>query len=164
VLVTPPAGYLVDVPSDAGPLIDERRGEPAFDAALEAWDAGPGTEEDDGFNEWQARVAPLSYATWGAVEQEHARLGWVTYAGNRAFFSVEPPEDLPARLAAVTAPVLVVAGARDIGTGVTPVLAVAQLFPAGESALIEGSGHMPWVEQPVAFRRAVDRFLAGLPH
>ncbi|HUG84403.1 MAG TPA: alpha/beta hydrolase [Euzebya sp.] len=63
------------------------------------------------------------------------------------------------RLGVVTAPVLVVAGAQDTVTGLAPVLAVADLFPAGQAVVIDGCGHHPWVEQPAAFRRAVDPFL-----
>lgn len=161
VLVTPPATYLVDVPSDAAEPIDKRRGEPAFDAALAAWETGPESTDDVAFNAWLARVAPLGYATWGATEQDHAAVGWTSYAANRAYFSVDPPDDLAVRLADVTAPVLVVAGAADCSTGVAPVLALAQAFPAGEAVLIDASGHHPWVEQPVAFRQAVDHFLGA---
>lgn len=62
VLVTPPTGYLVDVPSDSEELIDKRRGKPVFDAALAALAAGPDTDDDAGFNAWQLQVAPLGYA------------------------------------------------------------------------------------------------------
>jgi pimeloyl-ACP methyl ester carboxylesterase len=39
---------------------------------------------------------------------------------------------------------------------------VAELFPHGRAAVIERCGHMPWVEQPAAFRQALDPFLANL--
>jgi pimeloyl-ACP methyl ester carboxylesterase len=164
VLVTPPAGYLVNVPSDADELIDKRRGEPAFDAALAAWAAGPDAGDDVAFNAWQPRVAPLGYAAWGVTEQAHAAIGRFSFAANRAYFSVDPPQDLAARLGEVTAPVLVVGGAQDCTTGVAPVIALAKLFPAGEAVIIERCGHHPWVEQPAAFRQAVDQFLSALPH
>jgi pimeloyl-ACP methyl ester carboxylesterase len=141
VLVTPPAGYLVDVPSDAGELIDKRRGEPAIDAALAAWAAGPDTDDDAAFNAWQQRVAPLGYAAWGATEQAHAAIGRFSFAANRAYFSVDPPQDLGARLGEVTAPVVVVGGAEDCLTGVAAVIALAKLFPAGEAVMIERCGH-----------------------
>jgi pimeloyl-ACP methyl ester carboxylesterase len=155
----PPAGSLVDVPSDAGALMYTRRGEPAFDAALAAWDTGPDAETDEAFNAWQQQVAPLGYAAWGPAEQAHAAGPAYTYAANRAYFSVDPPADLAARLGAVTAPVLVIAGSEDYGIGVAPVVALAKLFPAGSAVVIEGAAHHPWVEQPAAFRRETDRFL-----
>jgi pimeloyl-ACP methyl ester carboxylesterase len=66
-------------------------------------------------------------------------------------------------LTSVRAPVLVVAGAQDALTGLAPVLALAERFPAGRSVVIEAAGHYPWVEQPTAFRRAVDPFFSTEP-
>jgi pimeloyl-ACP methyl ester carboxylesterase len=165
VLVSPPsrypgAGDLVDVPSDAEELIGKRRGEPAFDTAVEQWAAGPATLDDAGFNAWQQRVAPLGYAAWGAPEQAHTAIAPYSFAANRAFFGVEAPPDLAARLGAVTAPVLVIAGAQDCSVGVAPVIAMAGLFPAGTAVVIEGAGHNAWVEQPAAFRAAIEEFLS----
>ncbi|GAB4058317.1 alpha/beta fold hydrolase [Catellatospora paridis] len=162
VLVTPPAGYLVDEPSDTPALIDARRGDPVFDAAVAAWATGPGSHDDAGFNAWYRLVAPLGYAAWGEREQAHAATALYSFAANRAYFSVEPPADLAQRLAGVTAPVLVVAGAQDCSAGLAPVRALSGLFPAGELAVIERCGHHPWLEQPAAFRAAVDGFLRPL--
>jgi pimeloyl-ACP methyl ester carboxylesterase len=162
VLITPPAGYLVDEPSDAGALIDKRRGEPAFDAAVAALEGAPDLAGgDDAFNAWQQTSAPASYAAWGLVEQQHAAIGRWYLDAARAFFSVEPPHDLPERIRAVSAPVLVVAGAQDCLTGVAPVRALAELFPAGRIVVLEACGHYPWVEQPDAFRSAVDPVLTA---
>ena len=73
-LLTPPAGYLVDEVSDVGALVDDRRGDPSFDAALVAFSAGPEGSTDGSFNAWQQLVAPMGYAAWTGVEQAHARL------------------------------------------------------------------------------------------
>lgn len=160
ILMTPPAGYLVDTPSDADELIARRRGQPSFDTAVAALEAGPDLTDDDAFNAWQQRTAPLGYAAWGPVEQAHARTGRWNVDAVTAYFSVEPPTDLPARLATLTAPVLVVAGAEDCLTGLRPVVALATRFPAGRVEVIERCGHYPWLEQPAALRRAVDGYLA----
>ena len=157
-LITPPAGFLVDEPCDDAAIIDDRRGEPAFDAALAAFAAGPDMTSDDSFNAWQQSVAPAGYAGWSAAEQAHAQIGRWSLDASQAFFGVEPP-DLPRRLAAVTAPVLVMAGAQDCFTGVA--IALAGLFPAGDAVVIGHCGHYPWVEQPAEFRRAADAFLGG---
>jgi pimeloyl-ACP methyl ester carboxylesterase len=160
VLITPPADYVVDEPSDAAVLIDTRRGEPAFDAAITAMEAGPGPDvDDDTFNAWRQTVAPTGYAKWGQVEQAHARAGQWNLAAARAFFSVEPPDDLALRIGDVTVHTLVVAGAQDCATGLAPVTALADLFPNGRAVVIGRCGHHPWVERPAAFRRAVDPFL-----
>ncbi|GII22652.1 hydrolase [Planosporangium mesophilum] len=162
-LITPPAGYLVDEPSDADELTGRRRGEPVFEAALAALKAGPAdTDDEEAFNAWHQQAAPASYAAWGAAEQDHAGTGRWSLAAAKAYFSVDPPCDFAARLGGVTAPVLVVAGAEDCLTGLAPVLALAKLFPAGRAVVIERCGHYPWVEQPAAFREAVDAFLEGL--
>ena len=160
VLVTPPAEYLVDVPSDVPHLVAARTGEPAVAAALAALEAGPDLDGDDAFTAWRLRTAALGYARWDATAQEHARGMRYSLAAARAFMAGEPPAGLRQRLSAVDAPTLVVAGAQDASAGVAPVLAVAGLFPRGESVAIEGSGHFPWVEQPGAFRAAVDAFLS----
>lgn len=160
VLVTPPAGHLVDAPSDREAMWAARAGDPVFDEAFAAWEAGP--EEpvtEASFQDWALRNAPVAYAAWGPAEQRHAAAMVSNFAANRAFFSVDPPDDWAARLTRVTAPVLVVAGAQDGATGVTQPLALAELFPAGESVVIDDCGHFPWVEQPEAFRAAVDPFL-----
>ncbi|ASW54560.1 alpha/beta fold hydrolase [Plantactinospora sp. KBS50] len=168
VLVTPPVSYppigrLVDQPADTAALLLRRQGEPAMDAAVAAAAAGPETWDDAGFNAWQQRVAPLGYAAWGERERAHAAATHYSFAANRAYFSMPAPADLVARLGAVTAPVLVVAGGADCAAGVAPVAALARLFPAGRAEVIDGSGHFPWVERPAAFRRAVDGFLDALP-
>lgn len=160
-LITPPAAYLVDVLPDMDEMTSARRGEPAFDSALVAMEAGPDTSSDNTFNDWQQAIAPMSYAKWGEREQLHARIGRYDLAAARAFFSVDAPADLAQRLRAVTAPVLVVAGGQDVVTGLAPMLAMADLFTAGRAVVIEQCGHYPWMEQPAAFRCAVDPFLEG---
>jgi proline iminopeptidase len=60
---------------------------------------------------------------------------------------------------ALRVPVLLVDGARDI----RPRRAVDSLeraLPAARRVVLEGAGHLPWVEDPEAFRSAVTGFLA----
>ena len=162
VLVTPPAGHLVDVPDDIPELIAARRGDPDFETALATWAAGPPTAPTD-LVEWQRQTGPFGYAGWGPAQRAHNEVGRVDFAANRAYFSVEPPAGWVTGLSAVTAPVLVVAGGGDCVTGVAPVLAVAGLFRNGRAATVDGSGHYPWVEQPARFRAVVDEFLQAPP-
>ncbi len=159
VLITPPAGQLVSVASDVDAIVERRRGEPAFDAAVEAWSIGPDDVSDTGFAAWLQQVAPLGYAGWGATDQAHATVGATSFAANRAYFSVDPPADFADRLARLTAPVLVVAGAQDAIAGAAQPVGLAALFPSGTSAVLEPCGHYPWVEAPTAFRDAVDGFV-----
>ncbi|MGH3757317.1 alpha/beta fold hydrolase [Actinophytocola sp.] len=165
-LITPPLeppGYLVDVPSDADALIEARRVEPEFSAALAAREAGPDLSDEETsaakFNEWQRACAPFGYAAWTAVEQDHARTMHYYLPAARAYFSVDPPADLAERLSAVRAPVLVIGGAQDCTTGIAPVMTLARLFPAGDVVMLDRCGHFPWVERPAEFRQAAETFL-----
>lgn len=163
VLITPPASSIGGEATDTDELIEKRRGDAAFETALAAMRNGPALDDasdpEAAFNAWQRQIAPMGYAKWGSAEQAHARGAHYLLAAARAYFSVEPPTDLVARLRAVTAPVLVIAGAEDCGTGVAALQALADVFPAGRFTAIKRCGHFPWVEQPAAFRDAVDTFL-----
>ncbi len=163
VLITPPATYLVDVPSDAAAISAHRGEDLHFQAAWAALQQGPDTSGEEAFNAWQRAIAPVGYAAWGPREQAHAHIGRWNLEAARAFLAAAPAPDFVERLQALTAPVLVVAGARDAVTGLAPVEALARLFPAGQLAVLDDCGHYPWVEQSVAFREAVDPFLHGLP-
>ncbi|HUW77622.1 MAG TPA: alpha/beta hydrolase [Candidatus Nanopelagicaceae bacterium] len=156
ILIGPPAGYLVDEPSDINLLIETRRGEPVFDAAIAAQQTNSQPSSDEEFNARQQLVAPAGYAAWGVKEQAHARAGYWNLAASNAYFSIAPPEDFAAQLGRVTVPVLVVIGARDCFTGVAPLKALSKLFPAGKATVIDECGHYPWVEQPTAFRQVLD--------
>ena len=163
VLITPPATYLVDEPADADTIINRRRGEADFDAALAVLEAGPQASDDSSFNMWQHDSAAAGYATWGAAEQSHARRGRWNLTAATTYFSIVPPQDLPARLSKMSAPVLVIAGAEDCLVGVAPLRALARLFPSGASTSIAACGHYPWIEQPAAFRQIITTFLAQQP-
>lgn len=160
VLITPPVSYLTDTPSDADLITAHRKGDPVFDAAAEASRKGPQGDSQAAFEQWQALVAPATYAAWTSKEQAHSRIGRTELATVRAFLSTTGPDDLPARLSSVEAPVRVIAGAQDYTTGLAPVLAATELFPNGEAVVIDDCGHYPWVEQPAAFREAVDPFVS----
>jgi pimeloyl-ACP methyl ester carboxylesterase len=163
-LITPPTNHLVDVESDAGPLIEARLEDATFAAAHAAREAGPDltadgeAERERSFNEWQQACAPAGYAAWTAIEQDHARTMHYYLPAALAYFSVDPPPDLGQRMSAVHAPVLVVAGAQD-ALGIAPMRAVADLFPAGELVVLQGCGHFPWVERPAEFRQTAEDFL-----
>lgn len=159
VLLTPPASYLVDEPSDVSAMISRREGEPEFDQAIELSREIPDFCNDEALNHWQVTTAPIGYAKWGPEEQKHSRTGAWNGAAMTAFFAGQAPSDLVERLAHLRSPVLVVVGADDCLTGLAPVVALSQLFSAGEVAVIDECGHYPWVEQPAALERCVTEFL-----
>jgi pimeloyl-ACP methyl ester carboxylesterase len=157
-LITPPSIHLTNTSSDKEEITSHRRGEPTFDAAVAAFSREVSTQPD--FDTWLADTAPATYASWTEEAQAHSQVGATSIAAAGAFFSVAPPEDFSQLLAKTQAKVRILAGAQDYATGLAPVLAVAKLFAHGEVVVIDGSGHFPWVEQPEAFRRAADPFVA----
>ena len=157
-LITPPSAHLTDTPSDAADITAHRRGEPAFDAAVAAFPRQPKTQSE--FEGWQAAVAPAMYAVWSERERAHYQVGSTELATVRAFFGVAPPQDFPQLLGKTQAKVRLIAGAQDFSTGLAPVQAAATLFANGETVVLDDCGHYPWVEQPLAFRRVADPFLA----
>ncbi|MFG2616616.1 alpha/beta fold hydrolase [Streptomyces sp. NPDC048507] len=75
----------------------------------------------------------------------------------------ERPDYRPV-LAALPAavPCLVLVGADDVYTPVAEAEAMCALVPHARLAVIEGAGHLPGVERPEEFNRALLEFLAGL--
>jgi len=65
--------------------------------------------------------------------------------------------DVTAGMKKLRAPVLIIHGRED------PLVAAEELhaaIPGSKLVWIEKSGHFPWVEQPAAFRAAIERFLS----
>lgn len=158
-LVTPPATWLMPVADDSTAIIDAHRDEPwfaEFDQARTLATAARGARE---LAELLPALAPVAWARWDETARAHERVGaWHADAQDRFYAEVDAV-DLRARLAAVTCDVLVVAGEQDGLTGLAPVVAMAGLFPAGRTAVIDGCGHYPWVEQPAEFARVVREHL-----
>lgn len=159
-LITPPGPPLVNVASDAEQIRARRAGDSDFEAALSRLVAGPDLGTDQAMTAWGAAIGPVGYASWGAPEQEHALVGSWSSRAAIDFGSVEAPADFASRLALVTAPVLVVAGADDALTGVAQVVAVADLFKNGASATIQSAGHYPWIERPDEVAEVAMSFLS----
>jgi proline iminopeptidase len=105
-------------------------------------------------------VRPFSYGRWDERAQQHAA-GADHQCSKRALLGFGAGVDevdipgLTAGLQHVTAPVLVVGGSRDGMTGVRSVELVASSFPQATTAIVEGAGHYPWVDEPAAFVEAV---------
>jgi pimeloyl-ACP methyl ester carboxylesterase len=157
-LVTPPALWLVDAEDDRDALVEKRRGEPWFDDYEKARPALEAAESLEEYQKLAPLAAPLAWATWDDRARAQEALAKPFNAAVKAFFATAPNRDAVAGLTDVTAPVLVIAGAQDATTGLAPVVAMAKRFRDGHSVVIEGAGHFPWVEQPAAFRLAVDAF------
>ncbi|MEU6476835.1 alpha/beta hydrolase [Streptomyces sp. NPDC047017] len=137
-----------------------RSGEPWFEKAypvLAAWLAGEG--------EYHPALTPFFYGRWdeaadahaGAEEEQTNEEAADRYFAEAAF----DPAATRAALRALTAPVLVLAGALDGGP--TPALArrAAEAFGHAEFAVQPGAGHYPWLDDPRWFTRRVAAFLDG---
>ena len=70
-------------------------------------------------------------------------------------------QKVQARLGLVEAPVLVITGALDAMTGVTPGVAWAGCFPNASHQSMTRSGHNPWVDQADTFAKLVRDFLSS---
>lgn len=82
----------------------------------------------------------------------------VCSAANRETLGSLGTIDETQRLSRVAAPVLLVYGDHDpvpLESG----RRLAAVFPKAELVALEDTGHMPWIETPSAFGRALDRFL-----
>lgn len=73
----------------------------------------------------------------------------------------ERPDYRPV-LAGAAEPCLVLVGADDAYTPVAEAEALHALLPHSVLTVIEGAGHLPGLERPEAFNRALLDFLAGL--
>ncbi|MFF3936964.1 alpha/beta fold hydrolase [Streptomyces phaeofaciens] len=138
-----------------------RADEPWFGAAfpvLQAWLAGEGDPDWD-------RLAAFFYGRWDATARAHDATSdeeCNDEAGDRFHdpAAFDPPA-LRTALAAVTAPVLVLAGELDGGP--RPALArhTADAFPNARLAVQPGAGHYPWLDDPEGFAGRVAAFLGG---
>ncbi len=141
--------------------VERFSGEPWYakaHAALMAWDAGDDRQEN------RDAAAPFFYGRWDDVIAAHALPGFEDrspafaegYAADGAF---DPPRTRSA-LTGVRAPVLVVAGGRDMAPTPRRAGELAALFPDGRLVVDPDAAHYPWVTGPDAFVRAVGDFLA----
>ena len=113
-------------------------GEPWYPRAKAAWDAGDEKDLD-----W----VPFAYGADGPVVRAHAERDDAPTAAEaeRLFWTAEfEPAEVP------TPPVTIVAGERDIITGLhaPQVLASAEFFPRAELIWLPGAGHFPWLTHP----------------
>lgn len=144
--------------------VERRAGEPWYAEVRPLLDADelPG-ETDEEAGRSMLAMMPMYFHRWDAVAQ-----GFVgSLAGSRyhrrtfASWNLEAPAiDLRPELARITAPTLVVVGEDDFVCDVTSARLMADAIRGSRLAIIPEAGHFPWVEQPAAFRAAVDPFLA----
>jgi pimeloyl-ACP methyl ester carboxylesterase len=147
--------------------MERRSGEPWYDdalAALQEEQAGH-FRDDVELGRIVARELPFYFAHYGEYEQafvQHALEQPVHAAALRWFNAHEFMSfDLRPALPHVTAPTLVVAGEEDFILAPPACREVAEGIANARLEVLEGVGHMPWVENPEAFTVTVTDFLDG---
>jgi 3-oxoadipate enol-lactonase len=68
--------------------------------------------------------------------------------------------DTTSRLGSVAVPTLVIAGELDLGTPPAMARAIAHHIPGAQLAVLSHASHLSVLEQPAAFIRALDQWLA----
>jgi 3-oxoadipate enol-lactonase len=128
--------------------------EAANEVEMRMWVDGPGREPDEVDPRLRERVARMNLA---ALEREEAR--------ERRGHEIEPDELEPpalTRLAELTMPVLVVTGGVDQPSVRAGSAAIAAGVPGARAVEIAGTAHVPNLERPDEFDRAVLAFLGGV--
>ncbi|MES2715211.1 MAG: 3-oxoadipate enol-lactonase [Pseudomonadota bacterium] len=116
--------------------------ESIVDAALQRWfHAGFHAEQPQTVAHWRARV--LACDAPGYIACCHAISG----------------VDTTARLPGIAVPTLVVAGALDLGTPPAMARTIAQAIPGARLVVLPDASHLSVLEQPAAFRSALDDWL-----
>lgn len=160
-LVTPPATWLVDTDDDSADIIAKHSGEDWYPEFVEAVPGIMAAPDSATGNTFFPALAPIAWAEWNDAARSHEQLGAWHPVAQDAFvrtISEDDVYDLRDALKAVTAQVLVVAGAEDGLTGLAPVVALAKQFPYGQAVVLDECGHYPWVEQPRSFSAALTPF------
>lgn len=162
-LVSPATGWLGVGRDDRDEIAARRLGSRWLGDALEA--AILMHDETDAHRriELYRRAAPLGWSTWDERAQAHERAAtWFpdAFAG---FFTTVDATALRRALTLLRCPVMIVGGEDDALVGVEPLAELSALFPSGSLAVIEGSGHYPWIEAPAEFALALRAFVSEAP-
>jgi pimeloyl-ACP methyl ester carboxylesterase len=138
-----------------------KAGEPWYDRAIAALEQEERGDYGDGdlAAMWTA-MAPLYFHRWD--ERYRGWLATSVEGANAAPLRVAntQPFDLRADLPRIDAETLVVTGADDFICGPAAARTIAACIRGAETVILERAGHMTFVEQPDAFREAVEAFLA----
>ncbi|MQY37554.1 Proline iminopeptidase [Streptomyces sp. RB17] len=137
-----------------------RTDEPWFAEAFpvfRAWLAGE-ADFDDVF-------LPFFYGRWDDAARGHtdAELEQTNEEAGERYFAdgAFTPDATRTALAALTAPVLVLAGELDGGPRPDLARRAAEAFPDAEVAVQPGAGHYPWLDDPERFLKRTLAFLDG---
>ncbi|WP_092377379.1 alpha/beta fold hydrolase [Micromonospora phaseoli] len=161
-----PSLRVTGIPSDLAvdEVLAQRAQEPWYADAVTALRAEATSPQELERYRWLS--APLLYGQWNAAAQVQAAAEpaqFVAQATDGFYAGFEPDPQLPNRLAALTAPVLLVVGEYDIWPTRAAVRELATLLNNADLAVLPRAGHFPWVDTPAAFTASVQAFLASHP-
>lgn len=144
--------------------MDRRQAEPWYPEVRRLIDADETAPDDATAFHELLTIMPMYFHRWDTTAQAfidglrgssfHSRVG-SSWAAEQATMDLRP------ELSRIATPTLVVVGDDDFICDVTSAHEMADRIPGAELTVIEDAGHFPWVEQPAAFRAALDRFLTG---
>jgi pimeloyl-ACP methyl ester carboxylesterase len=162
-VVVSPSLRVVDIPSnlDVEGVLTLRAHEPWFEDAVDALYAEASSPQE--VERYRSLAAPLLYRHWDAASQAQAAAEPAQFSSpaTEGFYEgFEPDPELPERLAALTAPVLLVAGEYDIWPTVASMRELVALFANASLEVLPRVGHFPWVDDPASFVGVVQGFLA----
>lgn len=107
--------------------------------------------------------APLFYGRWDEAARAHSAVEFAgrAPAAEAGFYAdgAFNPDRTRAELSRLSTPVLVYVGGLDVNPTAELGARAVRLFPRGELAVQPGAGHVPWLDDPVAFCAAVEGFL-----
>ena len=162
VLASAIAAFTEEGAAEADRIKTAKAGEPWFPAAQAALEQEErGDYADDDLRAMWKAMAPLYFSQWDAGRYRD----WLdagTEGANAAPLRVfnSQPFDLRPDLGRIDADTLVIAGADDFICGPVAAEAIAAGIPGAETVILDGAGHMTFLEQPEAFRAAVEGFLS----
>ena len=139
------------IPPEAGPLWDER-------IAI-ARDKGCAGVEEGTLARWFTPGFRTSQPA--AVERIGQLIRNTPAAGYIGCASAIRALDITARISAITAPTLVIAGADDPGTPPAMSEVIANAIAGARLEIIPSASHLSCIEQPEIFNRLVSDFLKG---
>jgi 3-oxoadipate enol-lactonase len=139
------------IPPEAGPLWDER-------IAL-ARDKGCAGVEEGTLARWFTPY--FRAARPDAMERIGKLIRTTPAAGYIGCASAIRSLDITAKIPAITAPTLVIAGAEDPGTPPAMSEIIASNIPGARLEIIPSASHLSCIEQPETFNRLVNEFLKG---
>jgi proline iminopeptidase len=142
--------------------MDRRQGEPWYADVRPLLDADEVEATDEEAMATLLAILPMYFHQWDETAQRfsatltgagfHSRVG-------PAWGEEQATLDLRPELGRIATRTLVVVGEDDFICDVVSAREMADAIPGAQLATISEAGHFPWVEQPAAFRAALDRFL-----